>query len=224
MEIIAHIYNDYKEKFGIPRQSGLVEGLRSEIVFEEKYRDPNAFRYIDGYSHLWLIWQFSEVKQSKWSPTVRPPRLGGNKPVGVFASRSPYRPNPIGLSCVRLIEYKEDERGPVLVVDGADLKNGTPIYDVKPYLAYADSKPDAVDGFAKEAQSYSLTVEYKEGTVEKIPEEKFEALTELLSQDPRPSYHDDENRVYGFSFGDCEVHFKVKNNVLKVIDIGRSIQ
>ncbi len=227
MEIIAYIYNDYKEKFGIPRQSGLVKGLRSEIVFEAKYRKPEAFRYIEGFTHLWLIWQFSESKAEQWSPLVRPPRLGGNKYVGVFASRSPFRPNPIGLSCVELVEYKEDERGPVLVIDGADLKNGTPIYDIKPYLPYADSHPEARDGFAGEVFDYSVQVEIEESVIDRIPEDKLAPLKELLSQDPRPAYHRDENRIYGFAFSNMEVKFTVKNNILSVVDVeivGKSAQ
>lgn len=219
MEIIAHIHNDYKEKFGIPRQSGLVSGLQSEIVFEPQYRKPEAFRYIEGFTHLWLIWQFSEAKAEKWSPLVRPPRLGGNKYVGVFASRSPFRPNPIGLSCVKLVEYKEDERGPVLVVDGADLKNGTPIYDIKPYLPYADSYPDAKDGFAGEVFDYHLNVDISDELMKSIPEDKQEPLIELLSQDPRPAYHRDENRVYGFAFSNMEVKFIVKNDILTVVTV-----
>ncbi len=226
MEIIAHIYNDYKEKFGIPRQSGLVNGLCSEIVFEPEYKKTEAFRYIEGFTHLWLIWQFSEGKAGQWSPLVRPPRLGGNKYVGVFASRSPFRPNPIGLSCVRLVEYKEDDRGPVLVVDGADLKNGTPIYDIKPYLPYADSYPEAKDGFAGEVFDYSLDVVIDEDILEKIPEEKQAPLKDLLSQDPRPAYHRDENRVYGFAFSDMEIKFVVKDGIVAVkeVQIGNNEQ
>ncbi len=219
MEIIAHIYNDYKEKFGIPRQSGLVNGLCSEIVFEPKYAKSEAFRYIEGFSHLWLIWQFSEAKSEQWSPLVRPPRLGGNKYVGVFASRSPFRPNPIGLSCVRLLEYKEDERGPILVVDGADLKNGTPIYDVKPYLPYADSHPDAKDGFAGEVFDYQLDVVIDDKFLRCIPKDKQAPLIALLSQDPRPAYHRDENRVYGFAFADMEIKFAVCNDILTVVAV-----
>ena len=222
MKIIARIRNDFKEKFGIPRQSGIEDSLTSRIVFEPEYRVPEALRGIDGYSHLWLIWQFSEAVREDWSPTVRPPRLGGNKRMGVFATRAPYRPNPIGLSSVRLlkVERTKDE-GDVLVVAGADLLDGTPIYDIKPYLAYTDSHPDAVGGFADEVKGYSVKVECSADILAKIPEEKRDALVTVLEHDPRPSYQDDSEREYGMRFSDFEVFFTVDNGVLTVRRIER---
>ena len=222
MKIIARIRNDFKEKFGIPRQSGIEDSLTSRIVFEPEYRVPEALRGIDGYSHLWLIWQFSEAVRDDWSPTVRPPRLGGNKRMGVFATRAPYRPNPIGLSSVRLlkIERTKDE-GDVLVVAGADLLDGTPIYDIKPYLAYTDSHPDAVGGFADEVKGYSVKVECSADILAKIPEEKRDALVTVLEHDPRPSYQDDSEREYGMRFSNFEVFFTVDNGVLTVRRIER---
>lgn len=220
MKIIAKIHNDFKEKFGIPRQSGRVPELISRIVFEPEYRVREALRGIEGYSHLWLIWQFSEVSRDTWSPTVRPPRLGGNHRMGVFATRSPYRPNPIGLSSVRLIGIENDkERGPVLIISGADLLDGTPIYDIKPYLAYTDSHPEATGGFADPVRDYSLKVDFPEMLLSKIPEEKREGLKKLLADDPRPSYQDDPEREYGMSFGKYEISFKVKDGVLTVTNI-----
>ena len=217
MKIVARIHNDFKEKFGIPRQSGLSGELRSKIVFEPEYRNPDALRGIDGYSHLWLIWQFSEAQRDSWSPTVRPPRLGGNKRVGVFATRSPYRPNPIGLSSVRLeaIEATEAE-GTVLIVSGADLLDGTPIYDIKPYLAYADSHPDAIGGFADPVRNYALTVDFCKDLLSKVHVSKQNALIEILSQDPRPSYQNDPKREYGMRFASYEIFFKVNGDTLTV--------
>ena len=217
MKIVARIHNDFKEKFGIPRQSGLSGELRSKIVFEPEYRNPDALRGIDGYSHLWLIWQFSEAQRDSWSPTVRPPRLGGNKRVGVFATRSPYRPNPIGLSSVRLeaIEATEAE-GTVLIVSGADLLDGTPIYDIKPYLAYADSHPDAIGGFADPVRNYALTVDFCKDLLSKVHVSKQNALIEILSQDPRPSYQNDPEREYGMRFASYEIFFKVNGDTLTV--------
>ena len=195
---IAHIRSDFSEKFGIPRQSGLVEELTAAVVFEPEYRDPSAFRGLEGFSHLWLIWEFSRSRG--WSPTVRPPRLGGNKRLGVFATRSPFRPNPLGLSCVRLVEVRQDRAlGPVLVVAGADLMDGTPIYDVKPYLPYADCKPDAVGGFAAQPKGADLTVECPPAMLDRVPEDKRAALLAVLAQDPRPQYQDDPERVYGMA-------------------------
>ena len=221
MKTIAKIRTDFKEKFGIPRQSGLAGGLIGRIVFEPEYRNPDAVRGIDGYSHLWLIWSFSKAvkKDGSWSPTVRPPRLGGNKKMGVFATRSPYRPNPIGLSSVKLvgIEHSETE-GVVLLVEGADLLDGTPIYDIKPYLAFTDSHPDAVCGFADEVKEYSLSVDFREELLDTIPKEKREGLISLLENDPRPSYQDDE-RIYGMSFSGFEIKFKVSQGVLSVISV-----
>ena len=220
MKIIAKIHNDFKEKFGIPRQSGRVPELISRIVFEPEYRVREALRGIEGYSHLWLIWQFSEVSRDTWSPTVRPPRLGGNRRMGVFATRSPYRPNPIGLSSVRLIGIENDkECGPVLIISGADLLDGTPIYDIKPYLAYTDSHPEATGGFADPVRDYSLKVDFPEMLLSKIPEEKREGLKKLLADDPRPSYQDDPEREYGMVFSDYEIFFKVSGGVLTVTGV-----
>ncbi len=215
---IAHIRSDFSEKFGIPRQSGLVEELTAAVVFEPEYRDPSAFRGLEGFSHLWLIWEFSRSRG--WSPTVRPPRLGGNKRLGVFATRSPFRPNPIGLSCVRLVEVRQDRAlGPVLVVAGADLMDGTPIYDVKPYLPYADCKPDAVGGFAAQPKGADLTVDCPPALLDRVPEDKRSALLAVLAQDPRPQYQDDPARVYGMAFAGLEVKFRVAGERLTVTEI-----
>jgi tRNA-Thr(GGU) m(6)t(6)A37 methyltransferase TsaA len=217
MKIIAKIHNDFKEKFGIPRQSGLSGELTSRIVFEPEYRNPDALRGIDGYSHLWLIWQFSEAIREDWSPTVRPPRLGGNKRVGVFATRSPYRPNPIGLSSVRLekIEVTESE-GTVLIVSGADLLDGTPIYDVKPYIAYSDCHTDAVSGFADPVKEYALKVDFCKELLTKIHISKQKPLLKILEHDPRPSYQNDADREYGMKFAEYEIFFKVEGDTLTV--------
>ena len=217
MKIIAKIHNDFKEKFGIPRQSGLSGELTSRIVFEPEYRNPDALRGIDGYSHLWLIWQFSEAIREDWSPTVRPPRLGGNKRVGVFATRSPYRPNPIGLSSVRLekIEVTESE-GTVLIVSGADLLDGTPIFDVKPYIAYSDCHTDAVSGFADPVKEYALKVDFCKELLSKVHISKQNSLIKILEQDPRPSYQNDPEREYGMRFADYEIFFKVDGDTLTV--------
>ena len=219
--IIAHIENDYKEKFGIPRQSGLVESLLSRIVFEPEYRIPDAFRGIEGYSHLWLLWHFSEADRGgEWSPTVRPPRLGGNTRVGVFATRSPFRPNSVGMSSVKLEKFEIDKNlGPVLYVSGADLLDGTPIFDVKPYLAYVDSHPEAKDGFALNQKEGTLRVVFPEELLMQVPEEKREGLKELLSQDPRPQYQNDPERVYKMKFGAQEVWFRVEGNTLVVCKV-----
>lgn len=220
MKIIAKIHNDFKEKFGIPRQSGLSGGLLSRIVFEPEYRNPDALRGIEGYSHLWLIWQFSESMREDWSPTVRPPRLGGNKRVGVFATRSPYRPNPIGLSSVRLeaVEQTESE-GTVLIVSGADLLSGTPIYDIKPYIAYSDCHPEAVSGFADPVRDYSLKVDFCKELLSKIEVSKQESLKKILEQDPRPSYQNDPEREYGMCFGAYEIFFRVSGDTLTVVRV-----
>lgn len=217
MKIIAKIHNDFKEKFGIPRQSGLTGELLSKIVFEPEYRNPDALRGIDGYSHLWLIWQFSEAIRGDWSPTVRPPRLGGNKRVGVFATRSPYRPNPIGLSSVKLesIELTESE-GTVLIVSGADLLDGTPIYDIKPYIAYSDCHTDAISGFADPVREYALNVAFCKDLLSKIEISKQNSLIKILEQDPRPSYQNDPEREYGMLFADYEIFFKVDKDTLTV--------
>ena len=220
MKIIARIHNDFKEKFGIPRQSGLADTLTSRIVFEPEYRVREALRGIEGYTHLWLIWEFSEAKSERWSPTVRPPRLGGNKRMGVFATRSPYRPNPIGLSSVKLIGIEETkEYGAVLLIKGADLLDNTPIYDIKPYLAFTDSHPEAIGGFADEVKEYELVVEIPEELLKKVKEDKREGLIAVLKGDPRPSYQDDTEREYGMRFSDYEVRFKVAKGKLKVTDI-----
>ena len=220
MEItpVARIKSDFSEKFGIPRQSGLVEELTAAVIFEPPYRDPSALRGIEGFSHLWLIWEFSRSKG--WSPTVRPPRLGGNKRLGVFATRSPFRPNPIGLSCVRLVEVRQDKGlGPVLTVAGADLMDGTPIYDIKPYLPYADCRPDAAGGFASIPKAAELIVDCPPELRNAVPEEKRSALLAVLAQDPRPRYHNDPGRVYGMSFAGLEVKFQVAGERLTVLEI-----
>ena len=215
---IAHICSDFSEKFGIPRQSGLVEELSATVVFEPEYRDISALQGLDGFSHLWLIWEFSKVRG--WSPTVRPPRLGGNRRMGVFATRSPFRPNPLGLSCVRLREIRRDRAlGPVLIVAGADLLDGTPIYDVKPYLPYADCRPDAVGGFAARPKEADLTVECPPALLDRVPADKRAALLAVLAQDPRPQYQDDPERVYGMAFAGLEVKFQVAGDRLAVTEI-----
>ena len=220
MKIVARIHCDFKEKFGIPRQSGLVPQLRATIVFEPEYRNPDALRGIEGYSHLWLIWSFSKAERDTWSPTVRPPRLGGNTRVGVFATRSPFRPNSIGLSCVTLEEVRlQSPEGPVLIVGGADLLDGTPIYDIKPYLPYVDSYPDARGGFGAEKADYALDLCFPKNLEERIAPEKREALRGLLAGDPRPSYQHDPDRVYGVKYADYDVRFSVKDGLLTVIDI-----
>ncbi len=220
MKIIARIQNDFSEKFGVPRQSGLVKTLQARIVFEPEYRNVDAVRGLEGYSYIWLIWQFSESVRDTWSPTVRPPRLGGEKRQGVFATRSPFRPNPIGLSSVKLecVEF-DHELGPVLIVSGADLMNGTPIYDIKPYLPFTDSHPDAAGGFADAFVNYGLQVEFPEELLQLVPEEKREALMGVLSQDPRPSYQNDTERVYGVTFGTQNIRFQVSDQVLTVIAV-----
>lgn len=220
MEIIATIRSDFPTKFGIPRQSGLVEELRATVVFEPEYRSPDALRGLEDFSHLWLIWQFSEAVRDKWSPTVRPPRLGGNTRMGVFATRSPFRPNPIGLSCVRLEGIRrEPELGHVLEVSGADLMDGTPILDIKPYLPYGDCHPDAVGGFASAPAGAVLEVEIPPSLLAQVPEDRREALIGVLAQDPRPHYQKDSDRVYGFGFAGLEVRFTVSEGHLTVREI-----
>lgn len=221
MEIlpIAVIRTEFPEKFGIPRQSGLASSLRGRIVFNEGYKDPSALRGLESFSHLWLIWEFSSNRHSDWHPTVRPPRLGGNATMGVFATRSPYRPNPLGLSCVELdrIEYSTAE-GPVIYVKGADLMDGTPVYDIKPYIRYADSHPDAVCGYADEIPQKTLEVVMSEA-VRKELGDKAEAAMEVLSYDPRPSYQNDPHRVYGLSFAGYDIKFVVVDNTLTVTEL-----
>lgn len=220
MKIIARIHSDFPEKFGIPRQSGLVEALQATIVFEPEYRNPAALHGIEGYSHIWLLWEFSEAVRDTWSPTVHPPRLGGKKHMGVFATRSPFRPNPIGLSSVRLLGVETDPKlGPVLRVCGADLMDGTPIYDIKPYLPFTDSHPDAVGGFADACVDYSLEVVFPEDLLRQIPREKQEAVMGILAQDPRPSYQNDPERIYGVTFGDQNIRFRVRDGVLTVCQV-----
>jgi len=218
---IAHIRSDFPEKFGIPRQSGLVEELTATVVFAPEYRDMSALRGLEGFSHIWLIWEFSKARREGWSPTVRPPRLGGNQRLGVFATRSPFRPNPIGLSCVRLTEVRQDAKlGPVLLVAGADLMDGTPIYDIKPYLPYADCKPEAAGGFAAQPKGADLEVDCPEEMLRAVREEKRSALLSVLAQDPRPQYQSDPERVYGMAFAGLEVKFRVEGNRLTVTEIG----
>ena len=220
MKIIAHIENDFSTKFGIPRQSGLVNSLRSRIVFAPEYRNPDAFRGLEDFSHVWLIWEFSQAVRQKLSPTVRPPRLGGNTRMGVFATRSPFRPNPVGLSAVQLEEVVlHGADAPYLVVSGADLMNGTPIYDIKPYLPHIDSHPDARGGFAVPAAEHRLKVVFPEQWLEKVPEQLRDGLTEVLAQDPRPSYQHDPERIYGFGFARLEVKFTVDGDVLTVCGV-----
>ena len=220
VHIIAHIRSDFSTKFGIPRQSGLVEELEAAVVFEPEYRNEAALRGLEGFSHLWLIWEFSQAKRESWSPTVRPPRLGVNRRLGVFATRSPFRPNPIGLSCVRLLGVDlHTPDGPVIRVAGADLMDGTPIYDVKPYLPYADCKPEALGGFAAQPKQASLTVDFPEELLALVPERKRQALRGVLAQDPRPSYQEDPQRVYGMTFGGLEVKFRVEGDRLTVCQV-----
>ena len=215
---IGHIHTEFPEKFGIPRQSGLVEGLRAVVELEPEFRVPEAFRGIEGFSHLWLLWQFTKSKG--WSPTVRPPRLGGNQRMGVFATRSPFRPNPIGLSCVKLDRVDWDAPdGPVLVVRGADLLDGTPLFDIKPYVPLADCRPEAVGGFSDLHREDRLTVDFPERLLAQVPKEKRAALLGVLSQDPRPSYQHDPQRVYGMAFAGLEVKFTVAGETLQVRDV-----
>lgn len=216
MKIIARIQNAYDGKFGVPRQSGLVEEVVSTIVFEPDYRVPEALRGIENFSHLWLIWAFDRTDRETWSPTVRPPRLGGNQRIGVFATRSPYRPNPIGLSCVRLISMDKDKEGTVLKVAGADLVNGTPIYDIKPYLPYADCKADATGGFTDQTEKRRVEVEIPAELSEKMDEAGLRALKAVLREDPRPAYQEDPERVYAFEFAGKHIEFRVENGLLRV--------
>lgn len=223
IKVIARIYTDYKEKFGIPRQSGIAEGARGKIVFEKEYRRPEALRGLEGFSHLWLIWEFSEAKREGWSPTVRPPRLGGNKKMGVFATRSPYRPNSLGLSSVKLVGIENDEKfGAVLVVEGADMLDGTPIYDIKPYLKFTDSHEDAQGGFSDGVLDYKLSVDFPRELLEKIPEEARGALITALSNDPRPAYKPDGDAEYGMKYSGYDVKFRVAGDNLSVTEVETS--
>lgn len=220
LNIIAHIHTDFTSKFGIPRQSGLVDELEATIVFEPEYRNPDALRGLEEYSHIWLLWQFSECADKEWSPTVRPPRLGGNKRMGVFATRSPFRPNPIGLSSVKLLGIEKTEKyGCILRVSGADLLDGTPIYDIKPYLPYVDSHPEASNGFALNEKEGRLSVEFADGLLKKIPPEKQAALIAVLAQDPRPGYQNSPERNYGIEFSGFDVRFKVDGDFLRVVEV-----
>ncbi len=220
LTVIGHLHGAFSTKFGLPRQSGLAEDVRSIIIFTPEFRVKEALRGMEGYSHLWLLWGFSENKPREWTPTVRPPRLGGNKRMGVFATRSPYRPNPIGLSCVALesIDYDAEE-GPILHVRGADMMDGTPIYDIKPYLPFADSYPQAKGGFADEKTGDRVRVVCEERLLDPLPCDAREALLQVLAGDPRPAYQDDPARVYGFSYAGCEVKFTVNEGVLTVQEI-----
>ncbi len=220
MRPVARIRSDFPEKFGIPRQSGLVESLEAKIVFEPEFRVMDAVRGLEDFSHIWLIWEFSEAARDTWSPTVRPPRLGGNVRMGVFATRSPFRPNPIGLSCVKLLKVEQDEAlGPVLTVAGADLMDGTPIYDIKPYIPYADCHPEAQGGFTTKVDMKPLTVDFPSELLEKVPEGKRDALIGVLEQDPRPRYQKDPGRIYGLSFAGLEVKFSVEDQALTVKEV-----
>lgn len=220
MKPIAHVRCGFVEKFGIPRQSGLVDRTEASIVFEPEYRVREAFRGLEEFSHIWVIWQFHRNIRESWSPTVRPPILGGNKRLGVFATRSSFRPNAIGLSCVRLKRVDLDgEEGPQLIISGADMLDGTPVYDIKPYLPYVDSKPDAKGGFTEYTAKRSVQVEFCETVKEKIPVEVLEQVTELLEQDPRPAYQDDPERIYGMRYLDLELKFRVRGGILTVFDV-----
>ncbi len=222
MKIIAKIKSDFSEKFGIPRQSGLVPSLKSRVVFEPAYRNPDALRGLEDFSHIWLLWEFSKSKRDTWSPTVRPPRLGGNRRMGVFATRSPFRPNPIGLSCVKLdrIEWYSAE-GPLLYISGADLLNDTPIYDIKPYLPFTDSHPEAAGGFADDVCGYRLSVDCPNRLLDSIPTQHRQAVMDILAQDPRPSYQQDAERVYGMEYAGMEIRFTVNKDLLTVLEIIR---
>ncbi len=220
MKIIAHIYTDFKTKFGLPRQSGLIEEITGKIIFEKEYSIAEAFKGLEDFSHIWLLWEFSESKKEKWKPTVRPPLLGGNKRMGVFATRSPFRPNSIGLSCVKLekIEY-DNTLGTVIYVSGCDMMNGTPIYDIKPYLPYCDSRPQAIGGFTETLGERKLEVIISDGLLGRVPKEKHSELLCVLRGDPRPSYQNDPQREYGFTFADFEIGFKVEDKILTVTRI-----
>lgn len=219
MKPIAYVYSDFSDKFGVPRQSGLAQ-TESVLIFEPEYRVAEAIRGLEEYSHIWLLWGFSEIHRGEWKPTVRPPRLGGNKRVGVFATRSPFRPNSIGLSCVQLerIEWKIP-KAPRLILKGADLMNRTPVYDIKPYLPYVDSHPEARGGFSDRVKAYHLEVDFPEYHLEKIPVSKRTGLCEILAQDPRPSYQNDPKRIYGMKYAGFDVRFQVEDRTLKVVAV-----
>ena len=223
MQIIARVRNDFPTKFGLPRQSGLVPELVSTIVFEPEFRVAEALRGIETYSHLWLIWGFHQAvregDRQAWKPTVRPPRLGGNTRMGVFATRSPFRPNPLGLTVVKLLAVEDSPEGKVLLVSGADMMDGTPVYDIKPYLPYVDSIPEAVGGFTEEKAAYRLSVDFPQALLAQVPQGQREALLGVLAQDPRPAYQNDENRLYGFAYGGFDVRFTVRDGTLTVVEI-----
>ena len=220
MRIIARIHNDFPTKFGIPHQSNRLDALKATIVFEKEYRVRDAVRGLEEYSYIWLLWQFSEAVRDGWSPTVRPPRLGGNTRMGVFATRSPCRPNNLGLSSVKLEKIEQDPvLGPVLHISGADLMDGTPIYDIKPYLPYVDSHPEAAGGFTDRIEDYRLEVEFPEPLMEQIPKEQREALLEVLANDPRPRYQNDPDRLYGIAYGQKDIQFRVKDKKLQVVNV-----
>lgn len=220
MKAIAHIKSDFPTKFGIPRQSGRVKSLKASIIFEPEYRDPNAFRGLEEYTYIWLIWEFSESVRDGWSPMVRPPRLGGNERKGVFATRSPFRPNPIGLSSVKLDKIEQHPVfGPVLHVSGADLMDGTPVYDIKPYIPGADCHPEASEGFTKKTKEHKLLVKFPQELLEKVPQDHRESLLEVLADDPRPGYQKNPDRVYGMPFADLDIRFRVKDEVLTVYEV-----
>ena len=222
IQVIARMHSDFATKFGIPRQSGLVEELRSTIVFEPEFRNPDALRGIEDFSHLWIIWQFSEAVRTGWSPTVRPPRLGGNTRMGVFATRSPFRPNNLGLSSVRLLDVEHTAQfGTVLHVGGADLMDGTPIFDIKPYIPYGDSHPEATGGFTDTAREFLLNVEFPEQLLSKLPADKRDAAIGVLSHDPRPSYQRKPDRIYGLTFAGFDIRFKVCDDILTVGEVNR---
>ena len=219
LKTIAHIHTAFPTKFGIPRQSGLAPSLLAQIIFEPDYQNPDAVRGLEGFSHLWLIWQFSECLRPTWSPTVRPPRLGGNQRMGVFATRSPFRPNALGLSSVKLekIDFSAPH-GPVLYVSGADLMDQTPIFDIKPFLPFTDNHPDAAGGFADKAKDHALRVQFPTDLLQQIPAVHHAALQEILAQDPRPSYQNDPERIYGFRFAGWEIRFQVQKDLLTVVE------
>lgn len=217
---IAHIYTDFNTKFGVPRQSGLCDALIGKIVFEPEYRIPEALRGLSDFSHMWLIWSFSEAKREAWSPTVRPPRLGGNKRMGVFATRSPFRPNHMGLSCVKLEKIDYDcEDAPVIYVSGIDMMNGTPIFDIKPYVPVADCRPEATDGFTAKTKEYQIEVDFPENLLTVLPPEKRAAAVQMLMSDPRPAYIHDANRIFGVEFAGFDIRFQVKDTILTVVEV-----
>ena len=217
MKVIGHIRTDFPSKFGIPRQSGLIDGLKGKIILEPEYRNPQVYKGIEEFSHIWFLWEFSEAKKEHWSATVKPPRLGGKKRMGVFATRAPFRPNNIGLSCVKLDRVEQDEKdGPVLWVAGVDLLDGTPIYDIKPYIPLTDCHPEASEGYTRETKIHELKVEFPEELLNQYPEEKRQAVLGILAQDPRPTYFQDPERVYGVPFAGFDVKFRVDGDLLIV--------